>query len=194
MSKAPEGIDSARISGTVVRDSRRGMSRSVWVVGGGDEVKQNDGKNIMSTGNGIRVIEPYLFFNGRCEEAIEFYRTALGAEVEFTMRFKDSPEPPQPGMVPPGFENKIMHASLRVGQTVLMASDGCSAEKASFEGFSLALSVSSEAEAGRVFAALSDGGQVRMPLTKTFWSPCFGMLADRFGIAWMVSVPSAPLE
>ena len=104
------------------------------------------------------------------------------------MRFNESPEPPQPGMVPPGFENKIMHASFRVGETTLMASDGCSAEKANFQGFSLSLSVADEAEADRVFAALADGGQVRMPLTKTFWSPRFGMVADRFGVGWMISV------
>ena len=145
----------------------------------------------MSTKNGNQVIQPYLFFNGRCEEAVEFYRKALGAQVEMMMRFKESPEPPQPGMVPPGFENKIRHTSFRVGETTVMASDGCSADKPNFEGFSLALSVSTEAEADRVFAALSQGGQVRMPLAKTFWSPRFGMVSDRFGIGWMVSVPSA---
>jgi PhnB protein len=108
-----------------------------------------------------------------------------------TMRYKESPEPPQPGMVPPGFENKIMHSSFRVGQTTVMASDGCSAEKANFQGFSLSLSVSSEKEADRVFTALADGGQVRMPLTKTFWSPRFGMVTDRFGVGWMISVVTA---
>jgi len=143
----------------------------------------------MSTSPDHRVIQPYLFFNGRCEEAIEFYRKAFGAEVEMMMRFKESPEPPKPGMVPPGFENKIMHASFRVGETTVMASDGCSTETAKFEGFSLAISVSTEAEANRVFAALSDGGKVEMPLAKTFWSPRFGMVEDRFGIGWMVSVP-----
>lgn len=135
------------------------------------------------------IIQPYLFFNGSCEQALEFYRKALGAEVEMMMRFKESPEPAKPGMVPPGFENKIMHATFRIGEATLMASDGCSAEKASFQGFSLALSVPTEAEADRVFAALSAGGQVRMPLAKTFWSPRFGMVADRFGVGWMISVP-----
>jgi len=142
----------------------------------------------MSTTKDNRVIEPYLFFNGSCEEAVEFYRKALGAEVEMMMRYKESPEPPKPGMVPPGFENKIMHTSFRVGGTTLMASDGCSTEKPNFQGFSLALSVANEAEADRVFAALSKGGQVRMPLAKTFWSPRFGMVQDRFGLGWMVSV------
>lgn len=145
----------------------------------------------MSTTKNNRVIQPYLFFNGRCEEAVEFYRNALGAEVEMMMRFKESPEPHQPGMVPPGFENKIMHTSFRVGETTVMASDGCSGEKPSFQGFSLSLSVPSETEADRAFAALAAGGQVRMPLTKTFWSPRFGMVADRFGIGWMVSVMPA---
>jgi PhnB protein len=142
----------------------------------------------MSTTKDNRIIQPYLFFNGGCEEAIEFYRKALGAEVEMLMRFKESPEPPPPGSVPPGFENKITHASFRVGQTTVMASDGCSADKASFQGFSLSLTVESEKEADRVFTALAESGQVKMPLTKTFWSPRFGMLEDRFGIGWMINV------
>jgi PhnB protein len=132
-------------------------------------------------------IEPYLFFNGRCEEAVEFYKEALGAEVLMLMRYKESPEPPPPGMVPAGWDNKIMHTCLRVGNANVMASDGCS-ERPNFQGFSLSLTVANEAEAQRAFAALADGGQERMPLTKTFWSPCFGMLADRFGVGWMVSV------
>lgn len=142
----------------------------------------------MSIGTNTQFVQPYLFFNGRCEEALEFYKQALGAQVEFLMRYKESPEPTPPGMVPPGFENKIMHTSFRVGQSTLMASDGCSVDKPSFQGFSLSLAVADKADAERAFAALADGGQVRMPLTKTFWSPCFGMVADRFGIGWMVSV------
>src|SRR5688572_11336213 len=133
------------------------------------------------------LIQPYLFFGGRCEEALEFYRTALGAQVEMLMHYKDSPEPPPPDMLPPGFENKVMHASFRIGGTTLMASDGCG-EAAEFGGFSLSLSVRTEAEADRAFAALADGGEVKMPLDKTFWSPRFGMLTDRFGLGWMVSV------
>lgn len=142
----------------------------------------------MSTTKSNHLVQPYLFFNGRCEEAVEFYRKALGAELEFLMRFNESPEPHPPGMVPPGFEKKIMHCSLRIGATTLMASDGCSADKAKFEGFSLSLAVPSAAEADRAFAALADGGKVQMPLGKTFWSPRFGMVEDRFGIGWMVSV------
>jgi PhnB protein len=142
----------------------------------------------MSDNNNKRKIEPYLFFNGSCEEAIEFYSKALGAEVEMAIRYKETPEPPAPGTIPPGFENKIMHASFRIGQTTLMASDGSSADKASFQGFSLSLSVPSEKEADRIFAALADGGQVKLPLTKTFFSPRFGMLEDRFGVGWMISV------
>jgi PhnB protein len=133
-------------------------------------------------------IEPYLFFNGRCEEAIEFYKKALGAEVLMLMRFKDSPEPAQPGMIPPGSENKIMHVSLRVDETTVMASDGRCTGKSDFEGFSLSITAANEADADRKFAALADGGQVQMPLAKTFWSPRFGMVADRFGVGWMVSV------
>lgn len=139
----------------------------------------------------IRVIEPYLFFNGRCEEALEFYRRALGAEIEMIMRYKESPEPPPPGRVPPGFEDKVMHASFRVGGTHVMASDGCSNEKARFEGFRLAISVNTEADADRVFKALAQGGQVSMPLSKTFWSPRFGMVTDQYGVGWMVSVMAA---
>jgi PhnB protein len=133
-------------------------------------------------------VQPYLFFDGRCEEAIEFYRRALGAEVTMLMRFKDSPEPPQPGMVPPGSENKVMHASFRIGEATVMASDGMCHGKPRFQGFSLSLIVPDEAEADRLFAALSDGGQVQMPLGKTFFSPRFGMVADRFGVSWMVVV------
>ena len=133
-------------------------------------------------------VQPYLFFDGRCEEAVEFYRGALGAEIQMLMRYKDSPEPPQPGMVPPGSENKIMHASLRIGDTTVMASDGHCKGKPSFQGFSLSITAADEAQAERVFAALGDGGQVQMPLTKTFFSPRFGMVADRFGVSWMVLV------
>jgi PhnB protein len=135
-------------------------------------------------------VEAYLFFNGRCEEAVEFYKKALGAEVTMLMRFKDSPEPQQPGMVPPGSENKIMHVSFRIGDSTVMASDGHCAGQTNFQGFSLSVTVPNDAEAERKFAALADGGQVQMPLTKTFWSPRFGMVADRFGVGWMISVAS----
>ena len=133
------------------------------------------------------LIQPYLMFGGRCEEALEFYRSALGAQVDMLLRFSESPDPTPPGMLPPGFENKVMHASFRIAGNVIMASDGCEVGT-QFKGFSLSISVATEAEADRYFAALSDGGQVQMPLTKTFWSPRFGMLTDRFGIAWMVNV------
>jgi PhnB protein len=141
----------------------------------------------MSTKN-TGIIQPYLFFNGVCEQAVEFYKKALGAEVGMMMRYKESPEPPPPGMVPPGFENKIMHVSMRIGQTIVMASDGCSGEKPKFEGFSLSLAVSSEAEVDRFFNALAEGGNVGMPLMKTFWSPRFGMVTDKFGVGWMITV------
>lgn len=114
-------------------------------------------------------IQPYLFFEGRCEEAIEFYKKALGAEVIMLLRYKDSPEPSQCPL-PPGAENKVMHSSFRIGETVLMASDGLCSGQPGFQGFSLSLSVKDEAEADRAFAALADGGQVQMPLGKTFFS------------------------
>lgn len=134
-------------------------------------------------------VQPYLFFGGRCEEAIEFYRTTLGAEIDILMHYKDSPEPQSPGMIPPGYENKVMHTTFHIGKTTLMASDGCG-KTPSFGGFSLSLAVPTEAEADRVFAALSAGGEVQMPLAKTFWSPRFGMLTDRFGLSWMITVPA----
>jgi PhnB protein len=133
-------------------------------------------------------ITPYLFFGGRCEEALAFYRTALGAEVEMLMRFDESPEPAPPGMLQAGFEKKVMHASFRIRGVLLMAADGRD-EQSKSEGFQLALSVPTDADARRFFDALADGGSIQMPLTKTFWSPCFGMVADRFGIVWMVTVP-----
>jgi PhnB protein len=134
-------------------------------------------------------VQPYLFLDGRCEEAIEFYKSKLGAKVEMLMRFKDNPEPAQPGMVPPGAENKVMHSCLRIGDTAVMASDGRCMGKPSFQGFALSLTVPNEAEAERLFAnLLGDGGQVQMPLAKTFFSPRFGMVGDRFGVSWMIIV------
>ncbi len=133
-------------------------------------------------------VQPYLFFDGRCEEALEFYRGALGAEVTMLLRMKDSPEPHEPGMLPPGAGDKVMHTSFRIGDTTLMASDGRCLGKPNFQGFSLSLIVPNEAEAERLFTALADGGQVQMPLAKTFFSPRFGMVADRFGVSWMIIV------
>lgn len=133
-------------------------------------------------------LEPYLFFNGRCEAAVDFYKQALSAEVTMLMRFNESPEPHPPGMLPPGCENKIMHVSFRIGDTTVMASDGRCTGQTDFQGFALSLTVGNEAEAERKFAALAAGGQVQMPLSKTFWSPRFGMVADRFGVTWMVTV------
>jgi PhnB protein len=133
------------------------------------------------------IVQPYILFGGRCEEAVEFYRTALGAEVSLIMRFKDSPEPHPPGMVAPGWEEKIMHVSFKIGESTVMASDGCESNKG-FQGFSLSLTVPDEAAADRAFTALARGGEVQMPLSKTFWSPRFGMLTDRFGLGWMINV------
>jgi PhnB protein len=132
-------------------------------------------------------IQPYLFFDGRCEEAVEFYKRALGAELEMLMRYRESPDPPPPGMVPPGYEDKVMHASLRVGGAVLMASDDCTGNAKQFEGFSLSLSVPDTPTADRMFNALAEGGEVQMPLGRTFWSPRFGMVKDRFGVHWMIN-------
>jgi PhnB protein len=134
-------------------------------------------------------VQPYLFFDGRAEEALEFYRSKLGAQVQMMMRFKESPDP-IPGKAPPG--DKVMHSSFRIGDTTVMASDGNCTGRPSFQGFSLSLNAKDEAHAERLFAALLEGGQVQMPLGRTFFSPAFGMVADRFGVSWMVVV--APKE
>ena len=128
-------------------------------------------------------VQPYLFFDGRCDEALEFYKNAVGARVGMVMRFKDAPEPTQCN---PGSENKVMHASFEIGDTMVLASDGRNSGQPKFEGFALTLNAKSEAEADRLFNGLVEGGQVTLPLTKTFFSPKFGMLADKFGVHWMV--------
>ncbi|MFT7723539.1 MAG: VOC family protein [Roseateles sp.] len=133
-------------------------------------------------------IDPYLFFDGRCEEAIEFYKRALGARVEFMMRNSESPEPLPEGRLPPGSEHKIMHASLHIGGALVMMSDGMCSGEGGFRGFSLSLDCADADTAREAFAALADGGRVATPLGRTFWAPLFGMVTDRFGVNWMVSV------
>ncbi|TWT96985.1 hypothetical protein Pla108_27620 [Botrimarina colliarenosi] len=133
-------------------------------------------------------VTPYLFFGGRCGEALEFYQEALGAEVGMAMRFNESPEPCPESELPPGYADKVMHAELKVGGTTLFASDGCG-ESPSPEHFRLALTVPTEEDARRVFDRLAAEGKVDMPLAKTFWSPCYGMVTDRFNVGWMVMVP-----
>lgn len=130
-------------------------------------------------------VQPYLFFEGRCDEALAFYKKTVGAEVTMLMRYKDNPDP-QPGMTPAGAEEKVMHCEFKVGDTTLMGSDGNCLGKSNFQGFGLALTVPDAATAQRVFGALADGGQVQMPLAKTFFSESFGMVADKFGLGWMV--------
>ena len=136
-------------------------------------------------------VQPYLFFDGRCEEAIEFYKVTLGAKVEGLMRFKDSPDPVPPGMCGPNSDDKVMHSAFRIGDTLIMASDGMAGGKPEFKGFSLSVNAADAAEADRMFAALGKGGSVTMPLGKTFFSPRFGMVTDKFGVGWMVIVPQA---
>jgi len=128
-------------------------------------------------------ITPYLFFDGRCEEAITFYKKALGAEVQMLMRFKEGPDQ---NMCAPGNEEKIMHACVKVGGMPVMMSDGRAQMQPKFEGFALSLDAKDEADAERLFAALADGGKVQMPLTETFFAKRFGMVADRFGVGWML--------
>jgi PhnB protein len=132
-------------------------------------------------------IQPYLLFGGRCEEALEFYRRAVGAEIDLMLRYDQSPQPMPAEKLPPGFEKKVMHSTFRIGTSTLMASDGAG-ESGVFAGFALTIGVSSKEDADRFFTALAQGGTVTMPLTETFWSPRFGMLKDRFGVAWMISV------
>ncbi len=134
-------------------------------------------------------VQPYLQFEGRAEEAIAFYTKAIGAKTQMLMRFKESPEPMPPGMLPPGAENKVMHGAFHVGDSLIMASDGNCSGKANFGGFSLTITAKDDAEAKKLFAALGEGGQVNMPLTKTFFASSFGSLVDRFGVNWMVIVP-----
>jgi PhnB protein len=129
-------------------------------------------------------VQPYLFFEGRCEEAIEYYRKALDAKVEMLMRYNESPEKPMPGHRVPG--DKVMHASFRIGETQVLASDGFASGKPKFEGMSLALTARDDAHAQRVFGALADGGSVTQPLMKTFFASSFGMVSDKFGVHWMV--------
>jgi PhnB protein len=137
-------------------------------------------------------IQPYLYFNGRCDEALELYKNVLGAEVDFLMRFREGPPGAcEGGMVPTNWEDKVMHASGRIGESTVMFSDGNSDKTAKFDGVSLTVLVANEAEADRVFAGLGDGGQVQMPLGETFFSPRFGMVADKFGVSWIVIVPKA---
>src|SRR3974377_1717578 len=130
-------------------------------------------------------VQPYLFFDGRCDEALEFYKRTVGAKVGMLMRFKDAPDQ---SMVSAGSENKIMHAQVQIGDTSVLASDGRNQGQPKFEGFALTITAKDEAERDKLFAAVSDGGQVKMPLAKTFFSPRFGMLADKFGVGWMVLV------
>ena len=134
-------------------------------------------------------VNNYLFFSGRCDEALAFYKQHLSAEIKFLIRFNESPDPMPEGVLQPGFENKVMHAEFSLGNASIMASDGCNdAEK--FSGFRIALNVNDEAEARRIFAALaSNGGKVDMPLMKTFWSPLYGQVTDQFGVGWMVMLP-----
>ena len=140
--------------------------------------------------NNSAIVQPYLFFEGRCEEAIEFYKRALGAEVGMLMRFKDCPEPP-PGLAP-GSENKVMHAQVTIGQSSVLMSDGRCSGKPGFagssSGFSLSITLPTEAEIERRFKALAEGGKVTMPLTKTFFAARFGVLEDKFGVGWMMIV------
>ena len=131
-------------------------------------------------------VQAYLTFGGRCEEALEFYKKTLGAEVTSMMRWRDSPDAAM--KPPPGFENKIMNAAFRIGQTALMADDGMAEKTAGFKGMTLAIEAADDAEAKRVFTALGEDGKVTMPLTRTFWTSSFGMLTDKFGVPWMLNV------
>lgn len=130
-------------------------------------------------------IQPYLFFDGRCQEAIDFYHEALGAEVLMRMSFKDSPVPTNQ---PPGSADKIMHACVRIGETQVFMSDGMCGGAPTFQGFTLSVLLKDDADAQRVFAALGNGGTVTMPIAKTFFASSFGMVTDRFGVGWMVLV------
>ena len=133
------------------------------------------------------MIQPYLFFEGRTEEALEFYRKALGAQVQMMMRYREAPEGNAKcpdGSAPPG--EKIMHSAFTIGESMLMASDGFCSGKPQFGGFSLSYPAKDEADAKKRFDALAAGGKVSQPLTETFFAKSFGMVTDKFGVGWMV--------
>ncbi|HEV2696011.1 MAG TPA: SRPBCC domain-containing protein [Verrucomicrobiae bacterium] len=159
---------------------------AAWVKRGEFQPIKTKIKN-MKKNTKTKIVQPYILFGGRCAEALKFYGKAVGAKVDLLMRFQDSPEPPPPGAIPPGYSKKVMHVTFRIGDSILMASDGCG-EPVNFSSFSLHLAVATEAEAKRAFKALGAGGKVIMPMGKTFWSPCFGMLTDRFGLGWKIGV------
>lgn len=154
----------------------------------GDQARHEEGLRLAIAGQSS-VVQPYLFFSGRCEEALKFYEQALGARLGMMFRFDQSPDPVPEGMLQAGFEHKIMHAEFTVGNLTIMASDGCD-DRSKFEGFCLALRMSTADDARLLFDALADGGRVEMPLGPTFFSPCYGQVTDRFGVGWMVIVPS----
>ena len=130
-------------------------------------------------------VQSYLFFDGRCDEALEFYKQAIGAKVNMLMRFKDAPDQ---SMISPGSHDKVMHAAVRVGDSQVLMSDGHCQGKPAFQGFSLTITAPDNAEGERRFSALAEGGQVQMPLAETFFASRFGMLADKFGVGWMILV------
>ena len=182
----------SRFESIAIRDAllrigmNEGWSQSLEklaAVAGGSSANPAESQGVMTM-----KVQPYLCFEGRCEEALDFYRRAIGAEVNRVLRFSESPVECAPGMVPPGSEHKIMHASFQVGETEIMASDGRCGGQPTFQGISLTIAAPTEAEVERLFNALADGGQIRMPLGKTFFSASFGMVTDRFGVSWMVLV------
>jgi len=135
-------------------------------------------------------LQPYVFFNGRCEEALNFYTEKLGAQVTFKMLFKDAPPPDPNNPSRPELADKIMHANVQLGSSTWMASDGnCDPAAGPFNGFSLSLTIEDIAAAEKCFNALAEGGQVVMPFGQTFWSKGFGMVVDRFGLMWMITLP-----
>ncbi|MEZ6047923.1 MAG: YciI family protein [Planctomycetaceae bacterium] len=156
------------------------------------ELRERESKVLSQASLRSATVTPYLFFGGRCEEALDFYEKAVGAIVRFKLQFNESPDSPPEGMLQEGFENKVMHCEFSVGQTTLMGSDGCN-DASNFEGFRLALTTETTSDAEKVFASLAEGGTVDMPLMKTFFSPLYGQVTDKFGLGWMVMVPGEPV-
>lgn len=153
----------------------------------GNGVDEAGAATAKRAGKGVARVQPYLFFKGRCDEALAFYKTTLGAELLPLMRFSDNPEPPQPGKkLPAEWSNKVMHASMRIGETEVMVSDGMPGGDANFQGVSLTIAVDTPADADRIYTALAKGGKIQMPIGKTFFSPRFGAVKDKFGVSWMV--------
>lgn len=137
-----------------------------------------------------KAVNTYLIFNGNCEEAFQFYKSVFGGEFQYVGKYKDAPPEDGGEVVSEEDSNRIMHVSLPIGSSVLMGSDSHSkfGDVGFGDNFSISISAESTEEADKIFGGLTDEGRVDMPMQKTFWSPYFGMLKDKFGVNWMIDL------